>query len=178
LVDDDDVHGNSNNRTGVGSTLNKNNHHHPSIATTTRPTSCEKNPLLSPTPLPLSSTSPNATSGPTTGATPSKLSTFMGMYRRHHKSQSGCDTSVDGSSMGESNSLSSIFESIGYLSRRRRQQRKREHHSRGLTKGDGYGHGDDVLYRKRQEARMMNLRFSVLFLVLCCILAVITLSVF
>ncbi len=176
--------------------------HHPSTS------SCEENPLSSPA----ATSNANANNN---NATQSKLSTYMmGMSRRHHnKSQS--DASFDGSSAGESNSLSSIFESIGYLSRRRR--RKREHHSRGLKKnGRGpsffspyrfLGHAaaagdvgveptaagaaalmmpfddnlissprDEVLYRKRQ-ARMVNLRFSILFLVLCCILAVITLSI-
>ena len=115
--------------------------------------------------------------------TPGKLGAFMGMSRRHKTS----DESVGGSSV-ESNSLSSIFESIGYLKRRNRQP----HPSRGLTKkaswkkerGDLYrlisgspeprpasfeNEREEYLYIQR-EKRMVNLRAFILMLFLVCIL--------
>jgi len=105
--------------------------------------------------------------------TPSRLSAFMGISRRHKSS----DASIGGSSTG-SNSLSSIFESIGYLKRNRQP-----HHSRGLKKKKEAGalyrfltgttekpstfssEREEYLYRHR-EARMVNLRASILLLFL------------
>ncbi len=119
--------------------------------------------------------------------TPGKLSAFMGMSRRHKAS----DASVGGSSIG-SNSLSSIFESMGYFKRNRRP-----HPSRGLTKRRERGvlyriitgspeprptsfenEREEILFRQR-EARMVNLRAFILMLFLVCILiSVIELSSF
>jgi hypothetical protein len=106
-----------------------------------------------------------------------KLSAYMGMSRRHKSS----DASIGGSSAG-SNSLSSIFESIGYLKRNRPP-----HHSRGLTKKKEKGffyrlltgnttesisfenEREEMLYRQREE-RMVNLRASILMVILVCVL--------
>lgn len=115
--------------------------------------------------------------------TPGKLGAFMGMSRRHKTS----DASVGGSSV-ESNSLSSIFESIGYLKRRNHQP----HPSRGLTKKAIWKRERGALYRLisgspeprpasfenereellyiQREARMVNLRAFILMLFLVCIL--------
>lgn len=107
-----------------------------------------------------------------------KLSAYMGGMSRRHKSS---DASIGGSSAG-SNSLSSIFESIGYLKRNRPP-----HHSRGLTKKKEKGffyrlltgnttesisfenEREEMLYRQREE-RMVNLRASILMVILVCVL--------
>ena len=117
-----------------------------------------------------------------THQTPGKLSAYMGISRRHKSSEA----SVGGSSIGSKNSLSSIFESIGYLKRHNR--RSRHHHSRGLTKKREQGticrlltgstepkptsfenESEEILYRKREE-RKEKLRLSILLMVLATIL--------